>query len=127
MYRKTLTVFTKRPKTRLGKESYILNLGFKEKSGPAWFRLGAWKFVNISDDHDMRICPMCGNFEDEIHILGKCNDLEYWRRQLLPERFLNSNRERLACYELLVNPENWINLGKFLDKTRKIRTTLIHE
>ena len=57
------------------------------------------------------------------HIAG-CENLESWRNHMLPESFLNSGRGSLACWEMMVNPDNWLKVGTFLDKVRKIRTLL---
>ena len=53
-----------------GKEPYLHVLGLEKRSGLAWARLGAWRALKVTDDSGMRVCPMCGNFEDEFHILG---------------------------------------------------------
>ena len=59
-----------------GKEPYLHNLGLQERAGLSWARLGAWRALKFTDDSGVRICPMCGNFEDEFHILGGCENLE---------------------------------------------------
>ena len=41
---------------------------------------------------------------------------------MLPELFLNTGRGSLACWKLMVIPDNWLKVGRFLDKVRKIRT-----
>ena len=107
-----------------GKEPYLHILGLQERSGIAWARLGAWRALKFTDDSGMRVCPMCGNFEDEFHILGGCENLESLRNQMLPESFLNSGRGSFAFWELMVNKDNWLKVGRFLDKVRKIRTLL---
>ena len=73
-------------KESLGKEPYIHVLGLRDRSGLPWARLGAWRALKFTDDSGVRVCPMCGNFEDEFYIL--------------PESFLNSGRDSLAFWEL---------------------------
>ena len=86
--------------------------------------MGEWRALKFIGESGVIVFPMCGNFEDEFHILGGCENLESWRNQILPEEFLNSGRGSLACCELMVNPDNWLKVGRFLDKVRKIRTLL---
>ena len=90
-------------------------LGLQETAGLAWTRLGAWRALKFTDDSEVRVCSMCGNFEDEFHILRGCENLECWRNNILPESFLNSGRGNLACWELMVIPDNWLNIGTVLD------------
>ena len=53
-----------------GKEPYLHVLDLQERSGLAWARLGVWRALKLTDDSGVRVCPMCGNFEVEFHILG---------------------------------------------------------
>ena len=50
-------------------EPYLHVLGLQERSGIAWARLGAWRALKFTDGSGVTLCPMCGNFEDEFHIL----------------------------------------------------------
>ena len=109
-------------KQSCSKEPYLHVIGLQAIS--AWARLGAWRALKFTDVSGVRVCSICGNFEDEFHILGGCENLEWWRNQTLPESFLNSGRGSLACWELMVNPDNWLNIGIFLGNVRKIRTLL---
>ena len=74
--------------------------------------MGAWRAWKFTDDSGVRVCPMCGNFEDEFHILRGSENLESWRNQMFPESFLHSRRGGLACWELMVNPDNWLKLHR---------------
>ena len=69
-------------------------------------------------------CAAIYSLEVEFHILVSCENLECWRNQILPEWLLNSGRGNLACWVLMVNPDNWLNVRRFLDKVRKIQTLL---
>ena len=53
-----------------GKESYLHVIGLEERAGLIWERLEALRTLKYIDDCGVRLCPMCGNFEDEFHILG---------------------------------------------------------
>ena len=105
-----------------GKKPYLHVLRLLERPGLAWARLGAWRALKFTDGSGMRVCPMCGNFENEFHILGGLWKFRNLEESYVARSFLNSGRGSLACWELMVNPDNWLKVGTFLDKLRKIRT-----
>ena len=88
------------------KEPYLHVLNLQKRADLAWARLGAWRMLKFTDDSGVRVYPMCGN-------------------QILPESILNLGRCNLACWELMVNPGNLLNVSIFLDKIQKIPTLLL--
>ena len=51
--------------------------------------------------YTVRLCPLCNEQDSWEHIVTNCPETERLRWQLLPERFLRSERGRLACWDLI--------------------------
>lgn len=104
-----------------GREKYIDSLDGDDKSAIAWFHLGGWMAHNLTNEEGIKLCPLCDDHENWQHIIAFCRETEQLRLQMLPERFLRSDRGRVACWDLLGRIESESKTCKFLGTVRKLR------
>ena len=87
----------------------------------AWLRLGGWMAHHLRNESGNRLCPLCNEQDSWEHIVADCPETELLRWQLLPNRFLMSERGRLACWDLIMGYESGNGICKYLVKVRKVR------
>ena len=76
---------------------------------------------HLRNESGIRLCPLWNEQDSWEHIVAKCPETEGLKWQLLPERFLRSERGRLACWDLIWRYESGNGICKYLVKVRKIR------
>ena len=75
---------------------------------------------HLRNESAIRLCPLSKEQGSWEHILANCPETERLRWQLLPERFLMSERGRLACRDLIWKYESGNGICKYLVKVRKV-------
>ena len=104
---KTTIVVQAELKLEWGREKYIKYLD-GEEGAIAWLRLWGWMVHHLRNESGIRLCPLCNEQNNWQHIVANCPETERLRWQLLPERFLMSDRGMLACWDLFGGMKrNW--------------------
>jgi len=65
-------------KTNIGAEKY-LELGRGQRRALAMFRMGVYKWKSVKDESGNYLCSLCGEIENEKHILFDCKELHEHR------------------------------------------------
>ena len=103
------------------REKYINYLDGKEKGGHCLLRLEGWMALHLRNESGIRPRPLCNGQDTWEHIVANCSETERLRWQLLPERFLMSERGRLASWDFIWGYESGNGICKYLVKVRKVR------
>ena len=72
-------------------EEYVLGCNNKGREGWSWYRLGLWRSGGGRRKFPKDKCPLCGEREDEIHILLECSKTAEMRKVYIEERKLRVN------------------------------------
>ena len=107
------------------RENYIDTLGYKARSGLAWFRMGGWKIRKFKTETGEVTCVFCGDTEDWTHILMNCCATERWRLKWWGVGKFHGDAERNEILGIKILTDTRVEfreaLGNFIWKVRGLR------